>query len=69
MTSKNVGGNIVSNLQSTIAISSSNLHISAAEIFEEVRLLKNKLTSVRASHTLAGSNSRNAMVINRFMNT
>ena len=57
MTSKNVGGNIVSNLQITTAIFSSNLHISATEIFGEVRLLKNRPTFVRASHTLVGNNS------------
>ena len=38
-------------------------------VFGEVRLLKKRLTPVRASHTLAGSNSRNAMGIIHFMNT
>lgn len=55
--SKNLGGNICSNLHKIYGISLSNRTISSTSRVVEVRSLKNNLNSVSACHTLLGSTS------------
>ena len=58
---KKHGGNILSNLQKIIGMFDSSLAMSSFVITVAIRLLKNKLSSVIAFKTLAGSSSRNSI--------
>ena len=64
MESKKLGGNMRSNLYSTMGISSSKRFMSSSVMTIAVKSFKKMLNSIKACHTFAGNNSRNAVGIN-----
>ena len=67
MESKKLSENMCSNLHSTMGISSSKGFMSSSVMTIAVKSLKKMFNSVKACHTFAGNNSRNAIKINLFI--